>query len=74
MTRVSIEPATLPPTVAQQIFIIGTGIAAGVTGLVLARKFVGVQRVPTPALIVATVVSALATFGAGLYLASTREV
>jgi len=69
---VSLAP-TLPPTVGQQFFVIGTGIAAGVAGLILAKKLVGVTRVPTSAVIFATGFSALALLGAGVYIAKKAK-
>jgi hypothetical protein len=73
MIQVSISPPTLPPTVGQQFFVIGSGIAAGVAGLILAKQLVGVEKVPTSAVILATGLSALALLGAGVYIAKKAK-
>jgi hypothetical protein len=62
-------PSRVPPTVAQQIFTIGSAIAGGLAGIVVARKFAKVQDVPTSQVAGATLISVLFTLGAGLYLA-----
>lgn len=64
---------TLPPTVAQQTFIICSGIAAGLAGMTIAKGFIGAKEVPTSAVALATIISVVATFGAGLYLASKAK-
>lgn len=58
----------LAPTVAQQLFTIGSGIAGGLAGMVMARGLVGRTSVPTSYVVGATVVSALFTFGAAFLL------
>jgi len=58
----------VPPTVAQQAFIIGSGIASGLAGIHLARELAKVQDVPTGPVIVATLVSIFFTFGAAVYI------
>lgn len=65
--------SSLPPTVAQQVFIIGSGIAGALTGLVIARGFAGIKEVPTPLVVATTVVSIFFTVGAGLYLAKKAK-
>jgi hypothetical protein len=60
---------TVPPTIAQQVFVIGSGIAGGVAGFILASKLSGVQDVPVPLVAVTTLVSVIFTIGAGMYLA-----
>ncbi len=59
---------TVPPTIAQQVFTIGSGIAGGLAGFMLARELVGVKEVPASTLAVATLVSAAFTFGAAYFL------
>ena len=73
MIQVSITPATLAPTVGQQFFVIGSGIAAGIAGLILAKELVGVTRIPTSAVIFATGFSAFALLGAGVYIAKKAK-
>ena len=63
----------IPPTVAQQIFTIGSGIAGGLAGMYLARQLVGVKNVPKEKVISATFISALFTFGAAVFLARALE-
>jgi hypothetical protein len=66
---------TVAPTVAQQIFTIGSAISGGLAGIAIARAFAGVDRVPQNLVMGATVISVFATLGAGLYLAKkAREV
>jgi hypothetical protein len=62
-------PSRVPPTVAQQIFIVGSSAASILAGIAMAREFADVQDVPTPLVTGATIISILATLGAGLYLA-----
>jgi len=59
---------TVPAPVAQQVFVIGSGIAGGVAGFILAREFVGAEEVPLSHVVAATTVSAIFTFGAALIL------
>lgn len=66
-------PSTLAPGVAQQIFVIGSGVAGALTGLVIAKGFVGVKNIPTPLVVATTVVSVVATVGAGVYLAKRAK-
>lgn len=63
----------LAPTVAQQIFTIGSAVAGGIAGLVLAREFAGLDRVPSSMVFGATIVSVFFTVGAGLYLAKEAK-
>lgn len=69
MIRVIEAPARVPPTVAQQIFVIGSGVAGGLAGFILARDFAGIANVPTRLVVGTTIVSILATVAAGVYLA-----
>jgi aspartate oxidase len=62
-------PPTVPPTVAQQIFVIGSGIAGGMAGLYLAQKLSRVENVRTGPLALATLASILFTVGGAIYLA-----
>lgn len=61
----------MPPTIAQQLFTIGSGIAGGLAGMVMARGLVGRTSVPTSYVIGATAISALFTFGAAFLLIRT---
>lgn len=75
MIQVIEAPERIAPTVALQIFTIGSALAGGLTGIILARELAGVEDVPTPLVAGATIVSVLFTLGAGLYLAKkVREV
>ena len=58
----------MPPTIAQQMFTIGSGIAGGLAGMVMAKGLVGRMSVPSSYVIGATIVSALFTFGAAFVL------
>jgi len=61
-------PGRVPPTVAQQVFILGSGIAGGLAGFLLARHLAKVEDVSMPLVFGTTLVSVVATFGAALYL------
>lgn len=75
MALVIEAPSRVPPTVALQAFTIGSALAGGLTGIILARELAGVEDVPVPLVAGATIVSILFTLGAGLYLAKkVREV
>ncbi|MFO7712128.1 MAG: hypothetical protein R6V51_02810 [Dehalococcoidia bacterium] len=63
-----IQATTLPPTVGQQIFAIGSAVAGGVAGIIVARKFADLQEVPTNYVLAATLISSVFTVGAALYL------
>ena len=63
----------IPPTVAQQIFTIGSGVAGGLAGFYLAKQLVGVKYVPREKVILATLISALFTFGAAVFLSRALE-
>ena len=66
-------PQKVSPTVAQQLFTVGSAIAGGLAGFVLARKLGHVTEVPLAPLITATVVSVVATFGAAIALTRYLE-
>lgn len=61
-------PPTVPATIAQQIFVIGSGIAGGLAGWKLASELRNVENVSTPLVVGTTVVSVLFTIAAGVYL------
>jgi hypothetical protein len=63
------EALYLTPTVGQQIFVIGSGVAGGVGGFLLAKELSGVDKIPSTAVIVATIISFFGTLGAAVYLA-----
>ena len=69
MARVLQAPERVPSTVAQQIFTIGSAIAGGLGGFLLAKRLAKVPDVSFPLVAGTTIISALATFGAALYLA-----
>lgn len=66
-------PSRMAPTIAQQIFVLGSGIAGGLAGFALAKGFSGVKDVSTPLVVATTVVSVFCTLGAGLYLANKAK-
>lgn len=61
--------AVVPTTIAQQVFVIGSGIAGGLAGFIIAKELSGVEDVPVSLVAGVTLISALATLGAGIYLA-----
>lgn len=71
MAVVTQTSSVVAPTIAQQIFVIGSGVAGGVAGYVLAKEFsqANIREVPTPLVISTTLLSVLFTIGAGVYLA-----
>jgi len=69
MALVLQAPSRVPPTIAQQVFVIGSGIAGGLAGFILAKELTGVEDVPADLVAGVTIVSAFATLGAGIYLA-----
>jgi len=75
MALIAEDNGRVPPTIAQQVFTIGSAIAGGLAGMVLARELADVENVPVSLVAGTTIVSALFTIGAGLYLAKkVREV
>jgi len=69
MRVISEVPQRVPPTVAQQVFVIGSGIAGGAAGFFLAKELAGVEDVPVAPVAIATTLSAVLTFVAAMYLA-----
>ena len=63
-----IQDGRVAPTVAQQVFILGSGIAGGLAGFLLARHLSKVPDVSLSLVAGTTFVSVIATFGAALYL------
>lgn len=63
----------VPPTIAQQVFVIGSGLAAGGAGLVLAKSFIGKTEVRQDNLVFATMLCAGATLLAAFLLAKSVE-
>jgi hypothetical protein len=68
MVRIIEAPSRVPPTVAQQFFVIGSGLAGGLAGILLARNLTTVKDVSVSDVIIATIISAVFTLGAGIYL------
>ena len=67
------EVSTLPPTLAQQVFTIGSGVAGGLAGVVLARKLIEAEEVPTSQVVFAALFSAAATVGAVAFIRPIKE-
>lgn len=63
----------LTPTLAQQVYVIGSGIAGGLAGFILAARLAGARSVPIPSLLLATLVSGAATFGSVYLIQINRE-
>ena len=68
MSAIIEAPDRVPATIAQEIFVIGSGIAGGLAGFSLAQKFSKVQDVPVVPLAIATLISIAFTFGAAVWL------
>jgi len=68
MARI-LQTDRVAPTIAQQMFVIGSGISGALAGLLLAREFTGIKDVSLPLVVGTTTVSVLFTIGAGIYLA-----
>lgn len=68
--RQTIQSTMLPPTVGQQIFTIGSAVAGGLAGIIVARKFADLEAVPMNYVLAATIVSVVFTVGAAVYLAN----
>lgn len=66
---IRVTEGRLPPTVAQQVFVIGSALAGGAAGILLSRELAKVTDVPVNQVAAATFISALFTFGAAAYLA-----
>ena len=50
---------SLSPGAAQQVFAIGSGIAVGLSGFVLARELKNINSIPTKTVLAATLFSTL---------------
>jgi predicted transporter len=74
MALVAQIPDRVATTVAQQMFVVGSGIAGGVAGYLIAKEFSDIETVSTPLVIGTTVVSVLFTVAAGIYLARKARV
>lgn len=66
-------PDVIAPPMAQQFFTIGSGLAGGLAGFLLARKLSDSQSVNVPSLLAATFVSAAATFSSIYLIKSNRR-
>jgi len=73
MARILQVPDSIAPTVAQQMFVVGSGIAGGVGGYLIARQFANVKEVPLPLVVGTTLVSVLFTLGAAIFLARAAK-
>lgn len=73
MALVIRAPARVAPTVAQQIFTVGSAVAGGLGGFLLAKKLTKVSDVSFPLVLGTTLISIIATFGAAYYLTTHVE-
>ena len=73
MIQAIAAPERVAPTVAQQIFVIGSAIGAITAGIFLAKGLSQVRDVPTSRVVGATIISGLFTFLGGAYLARTSK-
>ena len=62
-------PYSVAPTIAQQTYIIASGLAGGAAGMVLAFYLAGKKEVPTRTVIAASLLSAVMTFIPALIIA-----
>jgi hypothetical protein len=69
MAAITQVPTSVPTTIAQQMFVIGSGIAGGLAGFLLAKELAPVKNVSVPLVAGTTLVSIFFRVGAGLYLA-----
>jgi VIT1/CCC1 family predicted Fe2+/Mn2+ transporter len=66
-------PSSVAPTIAQQTYIIASGLAGGAAGMVLAFYLAGKKEVPTKTLVSASVLSAVFTFIPALIIARDAQ-
>lgn len=62
MERVLQATSTVAPTVAQQAWVIGTGLAHGAAGMYLAKELSKVEEVPVNYVASATLIGVLLAF------------
>jgi hypothetical protein len=70
---VRIVEGRLPPTVAQQAYLIGSGLAQGGANIVLAKGLVNFEDVPRDDLAIGIFISAILTFVPVLFLLKILE-
>jgi hypothetical protein len=69
----SIVPqVAIPASIGQQIFTITSGVAGGLAGLILATRLKKATHVNLPPLLLASAISAVATFGV-VYMITEAE-
>jgi len=73
MQRIEVS-GTLRPTIGQQIFTIGSAVAGGLAGIIVANEFSQVEEVPTNQVVFATAISVIFTVVAAMYLAKQVKV
>lgn len=61
------------PTIAQQVFTVASGVAGGLAGFVLAKRLQDSEDIPLSNLILASSISAIATFGAAFLVTSATQ-
>lgn len=66
-------PATMPPTIAQQTYIVASGLAGGAAGMVLAYYLAGKTQVPTKTVVAASLLSVVFTFVPALIIARESQ-
>ncbi|MGQ9545919.1 MAG: hypothetical protein ACUVTR_01970 [Dehalococcoidia bacterium] len=62
MVQIKQVPNILAPTVAQQAYLIGSGLSQGGANIVLARGLADVEGVPSDTVALSILISAILTF------------
>jgi hypothetical protein len=66
------DKLVMPASIAQQVFTISSGLAGGLAGFLLATRLTNARHVHATPLLLASAVSAAATFGA-IFLITAEE-
>jgi hypothetical protein len=64
----------MPASIGQQVFTIGSGVAGGLAGLILASRLTTATHVKATPLLVATLISVAATFGVVFMISEGGDV
>ncbi len=70
---ISLLPGTMAPTIAQQTYIIASGIAGGMAGMVLAYYLRNKSEVKTSTVVAASILSFAFTFVPALIIAREAQ-